>query len=141
MANSAQVEKTCAAKPAKRSGIHARPVWYSACTFLIMLIKVSGGTPVNGDETLCATCGHSRITRGLRLEEELVLCHAAPMETIRITFKVTSCTEYVDGREPSYHELLERAWILRPGSSRRPAGFVRANELHYEELARPSKKL
>lgn len=104
-----------------------------------MLIKVYGGTPATGDESLCETCSHSRITKGHRLEEELVLCHAAPMENIRITFRVTSCTEYLDAREPSYHELLERAWILKPGSSRRPAGFVRADELPYEEWRIPSE--
>ena len=104
---------------------------------LVVLIKINGGTPVNGDKSLCETCVHSRITRGRRLEEELVLCDAAPMESIRITFKVTSCTQYMDAREPSYHELLERAWILKPGSTRRPAGFVRASELRYDELTLP----
>lgn len=102
-----------------------------------MLIKVHDGTPANGDESLCETCTHSRITKGRRLEEELVLCEAAPMQSIRVTFKVTSCTEYLDAREPSYHELLERAWILKPASTRRPAGFVRANELRYEERGLP----
>lgn len=104
-----------------------------------MLLKVYGGTPVNGDESLCETCVHSRITRGRRLEEELVLCHAGPMQTMTITFKVTSCTDYFDGREPSYHELLERAWILRPATPRRPAGFVRASELRRDELGTPSE--
>jgi hypothetical protein len=102
-----------------------------------MLIKVNGGTPVNGDESLCETCVHSRITRGRRLDEELVLCDSAPMQSIRITFKVTSCTDYMDAREPSYHELLERAWILKPASTRRPAGFVRASELRYDERGLP----
>lgn len=102
-----------------------------------MLIKVDRGTPVNGDESLCETCVHSRITRGRRLEEELVLCDSTPMQSIRITFKVTSCTEYADAREPSYHELLERAWILKPASTRRPAGFVRASELRYDECGLP----
>jgi hypothetical protein len=103
----------------------------------IMVIKIDGGTPVNGNEGLCETCVHSRITKGRRLEEELVLCDATPMQSIRIAFKVTSCTQYMDAREPSYHELLERAWILKPGSTRRPAGFVRASELRYEERALP----
>lgn len=102
-----------------------------------MLIKVNGGTPVNGDESLCETCVHSRITKGRRLDEELVLCEASTLQSIRITFKVTSCTEYMDAREPSYHELLEHAWILKPGSTRRPAGFVRASELRYDERALP----
>jgi hypothetical protein len=103
-----------------------------------MLIKVNGGTPVNGDESLCETCEHARITKGRRLEEELVLCEASTLQSIRITFKVTSCTQYIDAREPSYHELLERAWILKPASTRRPAGFVRASELRYDERGLPA---
>ena len=102
-----------------------------------MLMKVYGGTPVNGDDSLCETCVHSRITRGRRLDEELVLCHAGPMLTVTITFRVASCTDYFDHREPSYNELLEHAWILRPASLRRPAGFVRAGDLRNEELAVP----
>jgi len=39
--------------------------------------------------------------------------------------------------DASYHELLERAWILKPGSTRRPAGFVRASELRYDECGLP----
>jgi hypothetical protein len=104
---------------------------------VVMLIKINGGTPVNGNESLCETCVHSMITKGRRLEEELVLCEAAPMQSIRITFKVTSCTQYLDAREPSYHELLEHAWILKPASTRRPAGFVRASELRYDERNLP----
>jgi len=101
-----------------------------------MLIKVYGGTRVERPETLCGTCRHSRIMRGRRLEEEVVFCDAAMMQTVRITFKVTSCTEYVDGREPPYHELLDKAWILRPASKRRAAGFVRAADLEADEAYR-----
>ena len=106
---------------------------------LDMLIRVYGGTPANGDENLCETCRCSRITKGRRLEEELVFCDSTPMQSIRITFKVTSCTDYIDAREPSYAELLERAWILRPATTRRPAGFVRGAELPYEERVMPKK--
>jgi hypothetical protein len=101
-----------------------------------MLIKVYGGTRVEQSGTLCDTCRHSRIVRGRRLEEEIVFCDAAMMQTVRISFKVTSCTDYADGREPPYHELLDKAWILRPASRRRAAGFVRAADLEAEEACR-----
>ena len=55
---------------------------------------------------------------------------------VQITFKVTSCSVYVDDREPSYHELCEKAWILRPASKQRAAGFVRAADLSGEEARR-----
>ena len=101
-----------------------------------MLIKVYGGTRIQDGESLCDTCTHSRITRGRRLEEELVMCTALMMNAVQITFKVTSCSAYVDEREPSYHELAEKAWILRPASKRRAAGFVRAADLSGDEASR-----
>jgi hypothetical protein len=101
-----------------------------------MLIKIHRGTPLNDGEALCDTCAHARTIRGRRLEEEIVFCDAVPMQTIRITFKVTSCSNYLDDREPSYHELLEHAWILRPASRHRPAGFIRAGDLKGEEVMR-----
>lgn len=101
-----------------------------------MVIKVPGGTQLQHGETLCGTCRHARIIRGRRMEEEVVFCDAMMMQTVRIGFKVTSCTSYTDEREPSYHELVEQAWILRPATKRREAGFVRAADLNGEEARR-----
>ena len=101
-----------------------------------MLIKITRGTPVQEEDALCETCRHSRVIRGRRLEDELVICGAMVVRAFRITFKVTSCTEYIDAREPSYSELFEKAWILRPPSKRRAAGFVRASDLSDDEAAR-----
>lgn len=101
-----------------------------------MLIKVYGGTASQQVDSLCDTCRHSKIIRGRRLEEEVVFCSAIAMEPVKITFKVTTCTDYLDGREPTYHELLEKAWILRPRTKRRAAGFVRAADLTAEEARR-----
>jgi hypothetical protein len=101
-----------------------------------VLVKVYGGTTVGEGESLCDTCRHSRIVRGRRLDEEIVFCNALYAATIRITFKVTTCTDYVDDREPSYNELMEKAWILRPASKRRAAGFVRAADLRGVEAMR-----
>jgi hypothetical protein len=100
-----------------------------------MLIKIHRGTAVHEGESLCETCSHSRVIRGRRLDEEIVVCNAAYMHAVRVTFKVTSCTEYQDSREPSYHELLEKAWILRPASKRRAAGFVRTADLPPDEAS------
>ena len=101
-----------------------------------MLLKVYGGTVTHDGETLCAHCRFSRIVRGQRLEEELVFCDAPSLNAVRITFKVTSCTNFVDEREPTYHELLDKAWILRPRTKGRAAGFVRASELRPDEAMR-----
>ena len=99
-----------------------------------MELKVYGGTVSHGGSSLCNTCRHSTIIRGRSLEEEIVECHASVMRSLRIPFKVTSCTTYDDSRLPSYTDLVQSAWILRPHSRRRPAGFVHARELNPAEL-------
>jgi hypothetical protein len=99
-----------------------------------MHIKVHNGTPSGGETTLCATCRCSTIIRGRTLDEELVVCSALGIRGVQITFKVTFCSDYADQRSPSYMEMLQDAWILQPGSRKRPAGFVRGSELQEEEL-------
>src|SRR5262245_36716776 len=101
-----------------------------------MRIKVYGSGTVEGGDSLCNTCRMAHIARGRRVDEELVFCQATPMQAVRITFRVAACSEYADAREPSYAELVEKAWILTPASKRRPAGFVRATDLRAEEMAR-----
>jgi hypothetical protein len=100
----------------------------------IMHIKIHDGTVSNSDSNLCGTCRHATITRGQTLDEEIVQCHAATMQTTRITFKVTFCSSHADVRQPSYMEMLQDAWILQPASKKRPAGFVRASDLREQEL-------
>lgn len=90
---------------------------------------------------LCHTCRHAIVTRGRTLDEELVHCQAVCMGAARVTFKVTSCSAYSDQRQPTYMDFMEDAWILRPGSRRRPAGFIRASELREEELANVAMEL
>lgn len=100
-----------------------------------MHIKIHGGTPRTDEASLCDSCRHSRVTRGSRIDEELVLCEASQMQAIRITFKVTSCSHYTDERFPTYYELLHQAWIFQPASRRKAAGFVRAADLRQAEVA------
>ena len=101
-----------------------------------MLIKIYGGTRVQEEQNLCETCRCARIVRGRRNDEEIVFCSAMAVDPVRIAFKVTSCSDYVDDRVPPYHELVEKAWILTPRTRRRPAGFVRGSELEPEEMMR-----
>jgi hypothetical protein len=101
-----------------------------------MRVKVQGGTPSGSEANLCVTCSHARITRGHRLDEELVVCRASHLHAERIPFKVTTCSAYADQREPSYFELLQQAWVLQPGGRGRPPGFVRACDLRDAEFER-----
>src|SRR5215831_8481017 len=100
-----------------------------------MRVKVQDGTPRHDGESLCDTCRWSRIIRGRTLDEEIVHCDASHTTPIRITFKVTSCSDYADNRLPTYGELVQQAWILKPATKRRRAGFVRGRDLDYREFA------
>ena len=100
-----------------------------------MLIKVYGGTRSEPAASLCESCRFSRIIRGRSLEEEIVICEAGAVDSMRIAFKVTSCTNYLDARLPTMGELFEKAWVLKPATRRRAAGFVRGSELREREAA------
>lgn len=106
-----------------------------------MLIKIYGGTRTQEAQNLCETCRSSRIVRGRRIDEEIVFCSAMAMDPVRITFKVTSCSDYLDARVPPYHELIEKAWVLTPKTRRRPAGFVRGCDLEPDEVMRFARDL
>ena len=99
-----------------------------------MLRKIYGGTVVNNEKSLCATCRFATIVRGRALDEEVVHCQSITTRGMRVTFKVTSCTSHSDMNQPTYMQLLEDAWIFNPGSKKRPAGFVKHSELKAEEM-------
>jgi hypothetical protein len=101
----------------------------------MMHLKVHNGTVSSSGSSLCHTCRLSTIIRGRTQDEEIVQCHAMTTRAGRVTFKVTSCSAYSDQRLPTYVQMLEEAWILQPGSKKRPAGFVRGSELRAEELS------
>ena len=94
-----------------------------------MRMRVYGGTPTQSGKSLCETCKHSTITRGRRLEDEIVRCEAQSVGTTVVTFVVAECSAYLDAALPSYPQLLEKAWILRPRDGKRAAGFVRSSDL------------
>jgi hypothetical protein len=92
-------------------------------------MKIYGGTPSQSGRTLCESCRYSMITRGRRIEEQIIRCEAPACGTTLVTFVVTECSAYLDAAVPGYHELFEKAWILKPRDGRRPAGFVRSSDL------------
>src|SRR4030095_16459067 len=95
--------------------------------------KIYGGTSSQSGRSLCETCRHSMITRGRKLEEEIVSCEALTARSAQITFVVTECSAHMDAALPTYHELFEKAWILRPRDGKRAAGFVHSSELSAKE--------
>ena len=99
-----------------------------------MRTKIYGGTAVNGERSLCATCRFATIVKGRSLDEEVVHCQSITTNGMRVPFKVTSCTSHSDIDQPTYMQLLEDAWILKPASRRKPAGFVKQSDLKAEEM-------
>ena len=106
-----------------------------------MRMRVYEGTPPQSGQSLCETCRHSTITRGRRFDEEIIRCDALSMTTTRITFPVTTCTAYMDDELPSYMELLEKAWILKPRVGKQPPGFIRASDLPMTERYTLAKEM
>lgn len=95
-----------------------------------MRFTVYNGTVRHDQPSLCRTCANVGFVHGETPDQRIVECRVSFGHTRRITFRVTSCTDYVDGSQPSYLELVRRAWILRPyATRRRPAGFVRGRDL------------
>ena len=99
-----------------------------------MRMKIHGGTAANGEKSLCSRCRFATIVRGRTLDEEVIHCQSITTRGMRVMFKVTWCTSHSDMDQPTYMQLLEDAWILKPASKRRPAGFVKHSELKAEEM-------
>ena len=98
-----------------------------------MRIKIHGGTADNGQTSLCHTCRHATVVRGGRLRDEIVECAALSYHRNRVTFPVTSCSDYVSRQHPSLREMEETAWILRTDAKRHRVGFVPSKELKPKE--------
>lgn len=73
------------------------------------------------------------VVRGHRLRDEIVECDALAFGRSRVTFPVTTCTEYVNRQHPSIREMEDIAWVLRTDSSRRRVGFVHARGLRVKD--------
>ena len=95
-----------------------------------MKINVHGGTAREGEPTLCSTCRYASIVQGTSASDRIVRCSRVEAQ---ITFKVTSCTEFLGRQHPSLYHLEDIAWVLRTDVRRSQAGFVRSRELKPED--------
>ena len=95
-----------------------------------MNIKIHGGTARHGDPSLCLTCRYGQVVHGTSTRDHLVEC--TKLET-RVTFQVTSCTEYLNRQHPSLCHMEDIAWILRTDARRRQIGFVRGKDLKWRD--------
>ena len=93
----------------------------------MVTIKVKGGTP-EGFESLCRTCSHGHIIKGVCASQEEVFCRYFYIER-EIRFPVSQCTFYEDRRLASKKEMEDIAWILRTDMPRRRVGFISPEQL------------
>jgi hypothetical protein len=98
-----------------------------------MRVKIHGGTVDHGEPSLCETCRFATVARGRTLREQLVFCGRMPFTERRVSFAVTSCSEYSDRRQPSLWHMEEIAWVLRSDPRRKTIGFVEARNLKDDE--------
>ena len=94
-----------------------------------MRVKIRGGTANHTEPSLCLTCRFATVVKGQRLRDDIVECAQLSYNHRRITFPVTSCSDYSDRRRPSVREMEEIAWVLRSDPKKNEMGFVKASEL------------
>jgi len=97
-----------------------------------MRVKIRGGTVNHGAPPLCSSCRFSTTIKGVRLGDEIVSCGARNTPAT-ISFRVTSCTEYVHRGQPSLWNMEQIAWVLRSNPSGKKVGFVEATKLTEDE--------
>lgn len=91
-----------------------------------MKIRVQGGTARHDEPSLCLTCRSAKVVQGEAARDEIVRC--AELDA-QVTFKVTSCTQYVHRRHPTLWHMEDIAWILRTDPKNRQIGFVKSQNL------------
>ncbi|MCX6538637.1 MAG: hypothetical protein NT151_06870 [Acidobacteria bacterium] len=98
-----------------------------------MRIKIEGSTARPGEPSLCLSCRHSIVAKGVRLRDEIVECGMLTSGHNRITFAVNFCTDHVSRQHASIREMEDIAWILRTDARRRQVGFVQPKDLTPKE--------
>jgi hypothetical protein len=83
--------------------------------------KVYGGTKV-GDASLCESCAHAHAVQGYSEMEKLTFCNYL-YPAVRIPFKVSECTNYLNARLPDFDDMEKIALDLTWVKPSRPAGF------------------
>lgn len=91
-----------------------------------MKIRIHGGTARHDEPSLCLTCRSAKVVQGEATRDALIRC--GELDT-RITFKVTSCSEYVHRQHPALWRMEDIAWILRTNPKTRQIGFVKSADL------------
>lgn len=72
-------------------------------------------TPDFMKPSLCASCCHAIIRRGVQSSHDSTHCKALSYDhPLPIEHKVTECNRYDDGKAPSLYEMKNIAWLILP---------------------------
>lgn len=102
---------------------------------------VRHGTPIHDGPSLCESCRHAHIVRGLNINDDLVICGEMRRDNNRITFQVRHCTLYKNRNQPSLDMMREVAWELRTDRSGQKIGFMSQAEIRSLEKAGKTERL
>ena len=87
----------------------------------------------HGRRSLCESCRWSTVIRGPKIGDEIVECYQLSFVNRRVTFPVTSCSDYLNRNQPTVRQMEEIAWVLRSDPRRNQIGFVHSSKLSEDE--------
>ena len=88
------------------------------------MTKIHGGTPHHSAPSLCLSCRHAAITRGVRLGDEQIICAEKSAPYDRIRMHVVECSKFDDKRMPSLYDMRQIAWSLCTDLKGKSIGFL-----------------
>jgi hypothetical protein len=86
---------------------------------------VEGGT-TGGAKSLCKSCRHAHVTKGLAESSETVTCHA--FSTRVMPPIITECNQYDDKSQTSLWDMKAIAWVLVNDKKTGKIGFMNAKD-------------
>jgi|KBSSwiStaDraftv2_1062776.scaffolds.fasta_scaffold2104965_2 hypothetical protein len=92
-----------------------------------MYLKVHPTVPED-ESSLCYTCRFATVITGRNPHDQIVECMRLYGSDSRVRFAVARCTGYADSRRPTVKDFEDVAWVLRSGSARKRAGFLRPSD-------------
>lgn len=102
-------------------------------------LKMSGATP-SGNKSLCYTCKHSIVVKGINCEEA-ILCNEAFYKNgaTLVPFRVAECTMFQNRNHPEKYEMEKIAWSVE-ARRRGPVGFDQCSNEMDIVITEPKKK-
>ena len=91
------------------------------------MIKVYGGTPQHGGNSLCRRCRDAQIVTERHTGRMRQYCQSRG-EVKEIPWNVSDCTEFDDKAKPALWQMEKIAWRFRVDDKRRTAGFLTPRE-------------